>query len=354
LNPTGFCITPKDQWPPKGTGAGTAGWDGAVLLQSFKLPQDPKGSDSGARTVICKSGDIDTSRRSAAQEKRAMLPTTADSLGSCSEFIAAGASFIRNESFAFLSQSAATTSSAGSRTPLFQYNLTYGNQIVLGRDGDFPKEAKMSTKPIVWVEDRPPLPGAWPLVLWRSKTKPTTVSRNSTGAAAARLSGRTVQDDSSQPSPSYYWRLTGSPGSEVDVVKHQDKDGPIWTKNATFGYTIPLKTACYWGLPSVSFDDPAFASPGKFVYWRGNAWAPLAMLTYWGLQNPVYSNVSSVTVARQALAHSYATMWMETAWRPSRQVCENYCVHKQGGCCGDTFYHWGALAGFMSILEAGK
>ena len=47
-------------------------------------------------------------------------------------------------------------------------------------------------------------------------------------------------------------------------------------------------------------------------------------------------------------------MWMETAWRPSRQVCENFCVNEQGGCCGDSFYHWGALAGFMSILEAGK
>ena len=78
------------------------------------------------------------------------------------------------------------------------------------------------------------------------------------------------------------------------------------------------------------------------------------MLVYWGLDNPEYANVTGVSTARKGLAHSYATMWMETAWRPSHTVCENYCVAKHGGCCGDTFYHWGALAGFMSLLEAEK
>ena len=77
------------------------------------------------------------------------------------------------------------------------------------------------------------------------------------------------------------------------------------------------------------------------------------MLVYWGLDHPNYRNVSSVQVARKGLAHSFAQMWMQTAWRPHHTVCENYCEHERGGCCGDTFYHWGALAGFMSILEAG-
>jgi hypothetical protein len=72
------------------------------------------------------------------------------------------------------------------------------------------------------------------------------------------------------------------------------------------------------------------------VYWRGHAWAPLAQIVFWGLQHPKYANVSSVQTARKALAHSYATMWMETAWRPARLVCENYCVGKDGGCCGGT------------------
>ena len=43
---------------------------------------------------------------------------------------------------------------------------------------------------------------------------------------------------------------------------------------------------------------------------------------------------------------------METARRPSHTVCENYCEHEQGGCCSDTFYHYGALAGFIKLLEA--
>ena len=37
-----------------------------------------------------------------------------------------------------------------------------------------------------------------------------------------------------------------------------------------------------------------------------------------------------------------------------RRESENFCVDKSGGCCGDTFYHWGALAGYMAIVEAGK
>ena len=48
------------------------------------------------------------------------------------------------------------------------------------------------------------------------------------------------------------------------------------------------------------------------------------MLVYWGLDHPLYANVSGVAIARKGLAHSYAKMWMETAWRPSHTVCENY------------------------------
>merc|ERR1711907_114936 len=39
---------------------------------------------------------------------------------------------------------------------------------------------------------------------------------------------------------------------------------------------------CYWGLPSISADDPAFPQLG---YWRGYVWGPQAQLTYWALQN---------------------------------------------------------------------
>jgi hypothetical protein len=37
-------------------------------------------------------------------------------------------------------------------------------------------------------------------------------------------------------------------------------------------------------------------------------------------------------------------------------VCENWCPAKNGGegkCCSGVFYHWGALTGFVALLEAG-
>ena len=54
-------------------------------------------------------------------------------------------------------------------------------------------------------------------------------------------------------------------------------------------------------------------SPGSFVYWRGNAWAPLAMLVYWGLDNPQYANVSGVATARKGLANSYHSIQLATS-----------------------------------------
>lgn len=52
-------------------------------------------------------------------------------------------------------------------------------------------------------------------------------------------------------------------------------------------------------------------------------------------------------------------------WQSSGQICENFCpgnisVFHSGGiapgkaeCCGGHMYHWGALTGFISLLEAG-
>ena len=95
------------------------------------------------------------------------------------------------------------------------------------------------------------------------------------------------------------------------------------------------------------------ATPGGFVYWRGRAWAPLALLVYWGLKHEAYANNAHVTAARAGLAKQWRSLYMETAWRPRHQCCENYNVARAGGCTGDTFYHWGAAAGFMALLEAG-
>ena len=105
---------------------------------------------------------------------------------------------------------------------------------------------------------------------------------------------------------------------------------------------------CYWGLPSISADDAAFPKQG---YWRGFVWAPMAMLTYWGLQE--YDSVPAAAQARVALTKQMNAL-MLSQWREHGHICENYSPRQDATqCTGQSFYHWGALTGFLSLLEAG-
>ena len=105
---------------------------------------------------------------------------------------------------------------------------------------------------------------------------------------------------------------------------------------------------CYWGLPSISADDPAFPPLG---YWRGYVWGPMAQLTYWSLQ--AYDHLDSVNVARKALCNQMTQMFLNM-WDKKGHVCENFSPHKDADeCTGDHFYHWGALAGMISLIEEG-
>jgi len=107
---------------------------------------------------------------------------------------------------------------------------------------------------------------------------------------------------------------------------------------------------CYWGLPSVSADDPAFPPLG---YWRGYVWGPMALLTYWGLSHEAYLDVPLVTTARAALCKQMGALFL-TQWRAHRHVCENFSPWRNATeCTGMRFYHWGALAGFIGLLDAG-
>ena len=63
---------------------------------------------------------------------------------------------------------------------------------------------------------------------------------------------------------------------------------------------------CYWGLPSISADDPAFP---KLGYWRGYIWGPMAMLTYWGLEE--YSAVPAAAQARASLTKQMNSMMLD-------------------------------------------
>lgn len=105
---------------------------------------------------------------------------------------------------------------------------------------------------------------------------------------------------------------------------------------------------CFWGLPSISFDDEAF---GEQDYWRGLVWAPNAFLVYAGMRN--YDHVLTVRKARAALAEQMRGMLLEQ-WGRQRHVCENYSPRRDAAnCTGDRFHQWGALAGFLSLGEAG-
>ena len=107
---------------------------------------------------------------------------------------------------------------------------------------------------------------------------------------------------------------------------------------------------CYWGLPSISADDPAYPPLG---YWRGFVWGPMALLTYWGLSHPAYTAAPLVTVARRGLCSQMGELFL-SQWRAHRHVCENYSPWRNATeCTGMHFYHWGGLAGFIGLLDAG-
>ena len=106
---------------------------------------------------------------------------------------------------------------------------------------------------------------------------------------------------------------------------------------------------CYWGLPSVSADDPAFPPLG---YWRGFVWGPMALLTYWGLAHESYTDVPLVTTARAAMCKQMGALFL-SQWRAHRHVCENFSPWRNATeCTGMHFYHWGALTGFIGLLDA--
>jgi len=122
-----------------------------------------------------------------------------------------------------------------------------------------------------------------------------------------------------------------------------------WLTNST-RFCIGLRTVdCWWGLPSISADDPAFP---KLGYWRGYVWGPMSLLVYWALEN--YSHLPQVSLAKHQLASQMSDMFLNL-WEKKGRVCENYSPHLNAmDCTGDKFYHWGALAGLLAVLETNE
>jgi putative isomerase len=77
---------------------------------------------------------------------------------------------------------------------------------------------------------------------------------------------------------------------------------------------------CYWGLPSISADDPTYMS-GNWNYWRGLIWGPMSQIVFWSLQSGAGNEV--VDRARKSLCRQMEKMMM-TQWRNNCHICENY------------------------------
>jgi hypothetical protein len=105
----------------------------------------------------------------------------------------------------------------------------------------------------------------------------------------------------------------------------------------------------FWGkyiLPSIARNDPAYKDN---LYWRGRIWAPLNFLVYLGLRN------YNLPEARKDLVEKSRDLLL-VSWTREKHVYENYNAETgQGNDAGwsDAFYHWGALLGFMGIIDKG-
>lgn len=108
----------------------------------------------------------------------------------------------------------------------------------------------------------------------------------------------------------------------------------------------------YWGewiIPATPRNDPAFKDN---TYWRGRIWAPLNFLVYMGLHN--YDTLVINDIRRQFSEKSKNLLLK--SWNSHQYVFENYNATTGRGDDvenSDKFYHWGALLGFINLIEQG-
>ena len=104
----------------------------------------------------------------------------------------------------------------------------------------------------------------------------------------------------------------------------------------------------FWGdyiMPSIAFNDPGYNND----YWRGRVWGPMNFLVYMGMRN------YGLEKARKDLVEKSKSLFL-TQWLDNGYICENY--NSATGECDDVrncdlFYHWGALLGFIALLDDG-
>ncbi len=101
-----------------------------------------------------------------------------------------------------------------------------------------------------------------------------------------------------------------------------------------------------WILPSSPRNDTAYTAN---TYWRGRIWAPLNFLVYLGIRN------YKLPQARKDIVNKSRELLLKS-WSSHRYIYENYNAETGEGDDvpnSDKFYHWGALLGFISLVEDG-
>ena len=103
-----------------------------------------------------------------------------------------------------------------------------------------------------------------------------------------------------------------------------------------------------WMMPSIAMNDPAFKDQD---YWRGRIWGPMNFLVYLGLRN------YDLPEARQILSEKSKRLMMENV-KLNGYIYENYNAitgnvndPAEAKRMGDNYYHWGALLGFIGLMD---
>jgi putative isomerase len=163
--------------------------------------------------------------------------------------------------------------------------------------------------------------------LWSEKDGIFLNKRTDTGAFSKRLS------------PTLFYALLGKVASDIEARRMVDEH--LLNPNEFFGE---------WMLPSIAKNDPAYNEQG---YWRGRIWAPMNFLVYLSLKEYPFSDAIQLVVKKSL------DLLMHT-WQKNKMVHENYNGITGNGRndderinLSDSYYHWGALLGFMSLIEHG-
>ncbi len=105
----------------------------------------------------------------------------------------------------------------------------------------------------------------------------------------------------------------------------------------------------FWGefiMPAIARNDAAFEDN---IYWRGRIWAPMNFLVYLGIRN------YELPDAQKDMVEKSKNLLLKS-WLEENHVYENYSsITGQGNDAGmsDAFYHWGALLGYIGMIEQG-